>query len=348
MADGDEDLSTGIVTPAELREDVNADVRAAFAEHLEAAEIEQPTETAEQKAERARDAAGKFVKAEAQTTATANTPITEAGQNTEPPVQQSSAGGPPAFLSAEAKAEWAKAPGAVQAALIKRDADANEGARQWSEQRQTYEQAIGPANELANEYQMPLPDVVARLVSVERQLGNPETAAQTIVTLAQSYGVDLVALVNGSPQPQPRAPQFDPNIIPQIIEQTLTEREQSRDMQNAIRSFGSKPENVHFNTVKPFMAKLLQSGAVEGQTFEEMIANAYDQAVWATPSIRTQLQAAQTAPAINRGNIQKAKKAGGVSLNGSPGGQAPINRGQVNGSVVDDVRAAFAQHSAEA
>ncbi len=345
MADDD------LEQPVEIsqRESVADDVRAAL-EQVSTADLGEKltkdapvNETVEQKAERLRDESGKFVakdKVEAPVTA-APKPITDADQLGEKPAQPSNAGGPPTSWSADAKATWSTLPPAVQAAAIKRDAEINEAGRQWSEQRQTYERVLNPVAELSRSNGLSVEDGITRLLTVERRLASD--GPNMIRELAQAYGVDLTALINGTPQPENRqaAPQFDPNIIPQIIDQRLNEvlsaRDQNSALQGQIDTFAKTPGHEHFGEVKVLMGHLLKSEQATD------MQDAYDKAVWATPSVREKLMAAQTA-AQNPQKEAITKRKAAVSLNGSPRGQAPVNRQQTNGSVLDDVRAAVEAH----
>ncbi len=335
----DLNLEPEIQVDVGTREDVAGDVRASIAELGEKLTNEAPVnETVEQKAERLRDESGKFVaKDKVEAPSEAPKQFTDADQPTEKPVQQSRADGPPRGWSADEKAAWSTLPPAIQAAVSRRETEINEGARQWSEQRQAYEQVFAPVQSLSSQYQMPAADVVARLVSVEQRLGDVRQAPQVIAELAQAYGVDLTALVNGSPQPerQQAAPQFDPNVIPQLINQSLSqalaERDQQSALQRTIDTFKATPGHEHFDSVKVLMGNLLKTE--QAQDMQE----AYDMAIRAKG-----MYVPAPAPAANP--ALKARKAA-VSLNGSPRGQAPANRQQTNGSVIDDVRAAFEQHA---
>lgn len=294
---------------------------------------------------RARDASGKFISKSAveQTETVAPvTPTTDADQKTEQPVQQSSAATPPSFLPAEAKSEWAKTPSAIQAALIKRDVDANEGARQWSEQRRNLEQAISPLHELSQQNGIPWQEGLNRLLTVETNLRNPQTAAQTIGQLAQAYGVDLAALVNGSPQPQRQVqqPQFDPNAIRQDIRQTIAAEFEERALNSTISEFGlAKDANgnllhPHFEAVKAAMGFLLSSEKAQS------MQDAYDKAIWLDPSMRPQPQIQVN----SQQQVQKARKAA-VSVSGAPVNGVSKPKGfDPNQSLVDDIREAAAMH----
>lgn len=337
------------------RESVQDDVRAAFEQHssniAEKLISAKDTETPAEKADRLRDETGKFVAKDKTVERPEAAPeqFTDADRREEKPAAPSTAGGPPTSWSAGEKAEWLKLPPAVQQAVIRRETEIDSGGRQWSEQRKGYEQALAPVNELANQYQMPANEVVARLVSVEKRLGDPRQAPQVIAELAQAYGVDLRSLTTGSQQPAAhQAPNLDPQqlfqMLDQRVEQRMTEaeakRRQDAETQGILGDFATQrdasgnPKYPHFEDakVKVRMGRLLESG--DATSMED----AYDQAVYSIPTIREQLIASMAAP--KPGQVNKARSAA-ISLKGSPRGQMPAGRSESKGSVLDDVRSAW-------
>jgi hypothetical protein len=125
--------------------------------------------------------------------------------------------------------------------------------------------------------------------------------------------------------------------VDQQISAALAAQAQKTEIANTIEGFAKAPGHEHFPAVKQLMGHLMKSGQAAD------MQDAYDKAIWATPSIRSQLMA----PVVDKGRTDKARKAAGTTLRGVPGNQAPIKRdtGSVNGSVIDDVRAAFQQLS---
>lgn len=323
------------------------DVRAAIAQLSNtdtSAEVAPSTEAevTESSAERARDASGKFISKAAVEPESAPAPeVTDADRLSEQPAQQSNAVTPPTSWSADAKAVWASLPAAVQQAAFKREAEISDGQRQWSERENVYRQAIAPASSLSQQYQMPENEVINRLVAAEQRL--QKDAPNAIKELAQAYGVDLAALVNGNPQPQRQQPQFDPNqLISQAREEARRETQallQDQAINSQVQQFANatgpdgKSAHPHFETVKQDMGLLLQTG--KAQTMQE----AYDKAIWLYPETRPQPQIQVN----SQQQVQKAKRAS-VSVNGAPqNGQttAKANGFDANTSTRDDVREAM-------
>lgn len=348
MAD-DEDLSQQpeALTRATMADDVRSAMEQ-VADKL-VTDGKQPTEDKVTTDTRPRDEHGKFLPktVEAQATDAPVPETTDADRPAEQAAQPSNAAGPPRGWSADAKAAWAQLPPSIQTEVSRREAEINEGGRQWSEQKRGYEQALAPVQSLSQQYQMPATDVVARLVTVEQRLSDPRQAPQVIAELANAYGVNLTALASGTQQPAARqAPTIDLNAVRQAaseqVRQELSEAEQQRQTNAQIERFGSEkdaagnPKYPHFSdpAVKTRMGRLLASE--DASTMED----AYDQAVWSIPSIRSQLTASMKPQAAAQAQVVKAKNAK-VSLNGSPRGAAPINRNDNSrNSVTDDVRAA--------
>ena len=298
--------------PAAVAEsdDVHADVMAAFESLQQKEETGEPAP--EESAERLRNERGQFAKAEGETPVQTNS---DADPAAEKPTQPSEAVAPPSSWSADAKAEFAKLPSAVQAAVAKREAEINEGGVRWSEEKRRYEETIAPLRAAAQANGVDEREGLNRLLAADRFL--KESPVEAIQWLAQAYGVNL----QNMEQTQKR-PQADP-LVSQLhqkvstLEQSLAERER-QEVEATLAAFASAPGHEHFNDVKVTMGRLMASG--EATTLDE----AYERAVWALPSTRQKLLAAQTAvnaedekKARERATAEKARRAA-VSVNGSP------------------------------
>lgn len=184
--------------------------------------------------------------------------------------------------------------------------------------------------------------VVAAWAKVQSDLWNDPAAA--IKGLAEQFRVDLAKLA------APTQQQEDVYVDPQVaaIQQALTpiqqwmqdqqraaedaQRQQQeaaqRSVQTAVQEFAStkddagQPKYPHFETVRQHMAALINAGAAKD------LADAYEQAVWATPNLRQQLLAAQQQQdqqqrqEQQRQQAARARQAAG-SIAGAPGGVAP-------------------------
>lgn len=157
-----------------------------------------------------------------------------------------------------------------------------------------------------------------------------QTRLQMFSQLAQQYGVDLSALTGGASIPGAAAPQpsFDPRLIQ--LQNELTnirgevvgwkqqqEAAQAAQLQNEIYAFAQQAE--HFETVRPTMVQLLQSGVAQD------LQDAYDKAIRLDSDLFAQMQQAQQAQqqATRSAELNKAAKAAraaAVSVRGSTPG----------------------------
>lgn len=334
-------------------DDISADIRAAveqssnraLAEKVVTAEVEIPAETEQQKADRLRDEGGRFVAMPVEQAKAAPEQITDADP-AQAKVEASPAISMPKTWSADAKAEWSNLSPAVQQAVLKREQEMDSGGRQWSEQRATYEQALAPLSDFAQRYQIDPPQALNRLLEWQGALETDP--ANAIIQLARVSGVDLVALVNGSPQPQAQQQQFNPDLIyngvNQLIAQQFQKRDEDQAVNSQIQSFASERDaagqlkHPHFDNkaVKERMGALLEKGLAAD------LDDAYQQSIWAMSDIRSSLMAPK-AEVQQRQQVNKSKAAKMPS--GAPGGStAKANGFAPDQSLDDDLREAIAMH----
>lgn len=172
--------------------------------------------------------------------------------------------------------------------------------------------------------------------------------------VANAFGVNLASL-NQQPEdheyidPQVAALTNKVHSLESVAQQQqyhaqMAQREQAQSMINSFASEADEngqPLRPHFEQVKPKMGVLLQSGQAKD------MADAYEQAVWADPTIRTQMTAAQEAriaqeaEAKRKAAVEKAKRAGKT-----PNSSAPPKT-EFNSKDLDSVlNAAIQTHSA--
>jgi hypothetical protein len=180
--------------------------------------------------------------------------------------------------------------------------------------------------------------------------GTPQQKAMALMSVAQKYQVPLQQVF--------QQPQSNVALHPAIetLEQRLNRIEQERQaevaqrqrqadaqLQDEIDTFSQDPAHSHFETVKAHMGALLSNGLAKS------LQDAYDQACYAHPEIRSTLNAAQIA-SVQQKQVQKAgeaRKAAG-SVVGGPGGAQPAAKSpQSAGSIRDDIVAAMAQVKGE-
>ena len=324
-------------------DDVRSDVASALAS------LKEPetagADDAPQADTRQRNERGQFVKADEtveQQPAPEPQPVTvpdaDPSKVNEP--QPSTAAVAPAGWSAEAKAEFGKLPPAVQAAVIKRESEINDGGARWSEEKKTLLSHFEPLRETSNRYGVHPAEALKRLATANDYLERDPAGA--LRWLADAYKVDLSKLATDAPAPRPQA---DP-MVSQLSEKVSSleqfiQTQQANEVNGSLTAFAAAPGHEHFEAVRVDMGKLMLAGLASN------LQDAYDKAVWANADTRAKALASQNAGALA---AQKQKEAtdkarrGAISVNGSPGAPlAPARVANGSGSVEDDVRAAMEQ-----
>ncbi len=259
----------------------------------------------------------------------------------------------PVSWSAEAKALWASAPPALQQAVLKREQEASNGIRQYSEKVAQFEQALAPVAQEAQRRGMSPDDAIKRLIDgntfIETQ---PE---QAILWLAQKNGIDLANLASNPPAPQQARP--DPvyaqvSQTVQTLEQRLQQIEFGNNLTVAQQFAASKPHYADVEEQLPAFIREVQR-LEPGLTGLPLLEKAYERAIWLNPDVRSKIQATEreTAEKARQAEVQaKAQQAAkaAVSVKGSSAAAIPPKRAASNddGTVYDDVRAAIRQVSA--
>lgn len=312
----EDEVEDAVETPVKLGDDIAADLNAAITE------LEKP------EAERAED--GKFKAAEEE----ALEPVKEI-----PPAPQS--------WTAEAKAEWANASPRLREEITKRETDFHQALTRHDGDlnlgRQMKEVVTPYLAQIQAEGGTPVTAVQSLLNTAHiLRNGTPEQKKHVIVTTAKQYGVDLGV--------SEEAEYVDPTIAslqqqieqlkqianPAAIESRLRERLEGDKVQSDIAAFASDPAHVHFETVKPLMASILNAGQAKD------LKEAYDMACMANPQVRSTLEAAKSAELEAKRKQELAnKKRAASSITGSPA--IPSNSKVTNpkSSPADDLRAAW-------
>lgn len=149
--------------------------------------------------------------------------------------------------------------------------------------------------------------------------GSPEQKKQLLIQTARQYGVDLGDVPAGQPQAQPPPPD-----VSQLVRLEMQRAEQQRlktEVQSEIQAFAADPTRTHYAEVKAHMAALLSAGAAKD------LQDAYDQACWASPTIRATLEAQRRATEEQKRKADakakaEAAKRRAVSVTGGPGNTA--------------------------
>lgn len=249
---------------------------------------------------------------------------------------------PPDGWNAAAKAKFATLEPDIQAEITRRESDMH---RQFTTQDQ--DRTLGKG----------IREVAAPYLATIKAEGGDEKAAfaqflnyahimrqgtamqklQALHQVAQAYNVELG-------QPLQQASQFQAAIQPQEIRALVqAELDQQRQVQeqsaltSEIDAFKNAPGHEHYEQVKVLMGNLLLSEQAKD------LQEAYDQAIWANPEIRSTLTAAQAAAkeqerlTAANARTDAARRAAG-SITGGPGGVKP-NGVAVERSLGEEIRA---------
>lgn len=365
MADA---LATVPELPANPSEDATNDVRAAIDQLkgetppvekiADAPQVDAPAVDAPKQDARPRNAQGQFIKADGSIDPDQSpAKVPDADPSKANIAEPSKANEAPAGWSAEAKADWAKLTPAVQAAALKREAEINDGGARWSEEKKTLLSHFEPVREISTRHNVHPGETIKRLAAANEFL--ERDAPSAIKWLADAYKVDLSALATGQPAAKPSTPsqpQADP-VVAELKSELLSvkqrlEAEDQRQVNGTLEAFATAKDATgqalrpHYEAVKVDMGNriLLAVKQERAMTLEQ----AYDEAVWANPTIRAQLIAAQTAPADavtkERERADKARRAA-ISAHGAPNGNATVPKtfAPPETSYEDDVRASIGQ-----
>lgn len=298
-------------------------------------EVEQPQETEEKAADgRERGPDGKFIAKQPETVQDATDQPSEAVAD---PAAKLAIRAPSSWSPA-AKATFDKLPPEVQQAVAKREQEIDHGLRRKSEEVKRYEpleQVLAPRRALWAAQGLDEVQAVKTLLAAQDLL--EKNPMQGLEFLAKSYGVSLNTAQpqqGQARQPQP-APDSHPeiaNLKQQLLElQSQVQTAQTAPIVSQVEAFQNDPANLYFENVRDDMAVLLKNGKATD------LKEAYEMACWMRSDIRPFLQTTQAPAAPVQDKAAQARRAA-VSVTGSPG-KPPIPKS--NGSIEDDIRAAF-------
>ena len=255
----------------------------------------------------------------------------------------------PESLPASMKAKWGELPREVQQAWANREEEVHKGFTKHDEER-IYAKQI---KEVMTPYQAMIRAEGGSDIGAIKDLmntayllrtKNPQEKGQILLQIARQYGADLSQAMQAQQSPQVPA-------YVQQLEQKLARLEQGQEqvrlqeqqkeqaaIQQQIDAFAADTENYpHFESVKAHMGVLLQGGLAKD------LQDAYDQAVYARPDIRSTLLESQSASneakrvAEAKAKADAARKAGS-SIKGAPGMTAPKDGVVPNRSLREELR----------
>lgn len=335
-----------VVTDDE-EESLRDTIESAFREAEESQDAE-PTKTRDERGRFAPASEAQDGKAEQPGDAGASrSPAPASAQAASEPVASEPVVRAPEGWTAEAKAEFGNLPKVIQNEVLRREADIHKGLTRDSEERAFAKQM----REVVTPY-MPI---------ITAEGGNPVAAVQNLLNTAyllrtaspaeKGRMIQQLAQQYGAEMPAPgEQPYVDPTVqalqsrvaqMDQWIQQSQISQQQQQEMavQSQIQAFASDPANQHFEQVKAHMASLLSNGLAAD------LKDAYQQAIWANPDVRSSLLSEQSRTAEEKriadikARTDKARSAA-VSVRGSPGTAVPT--AAIERSLREELAAQFA------
>lgn len=322
---------------------------------LDTPALEPPAnETAEQKAERARDEQGRFAKAEKARETLTLKPVEKAIDPTQQPAPlvkpidpaaPRTVAAPPWFKGA-GKVDWNKMPDPVRAELS-----------EFVKGLEVERAEVAPLKEMIDQARPLLVREAGSVAEGVRQLLafhqlSVDKPVELIQHIARSRGIDLRALLGGQPvqqngsQPQQQQPDIQA-LIAQTVQRELQpykaqiEQRETQQYVQTIEEFRDDPAHPYFNEVSQHMGWLLKSGQAKD------MQDAYDQATRAHPVIWQALskQQAEEAAKTKAAEVAKAQQANRASLTGSPVHGAVSQMGESDGSIRGDLMRSLKAHT---
>lgn len=314
---------------------IRSDLEKAFAD----SEPVQEAIEAEGKPDRARDESGKFAKKPDEVVVK---PIAEAIPEA------------PRSWTADEKAKWTEATPEVRKAILRREQEVEQGFTKLDEDRnfgKTIKEALTPYLPVITAEGGNPTEAFKEFLNTSYILRTAPLAQKTALfhQLAQRFGVDLSQPNNPSavqPDQVLAATQQQLAELRQQIQQqpeVFRQQQEKLAINSLIDAFAADPKNVHYEKLKPVMASLLQAGQARD------MQDAYDKASWADPDVRSAMQADKIKEAETQRIAEIKAKAdlsrkAAVSVRGAPGVMSVPN-GKSNGSIADDLRAAWDEHA---
>ena len=253
----------------------------------------------------------------------------------------------PEGWKAELKEKFGTLAPEIQAEISRREADMHKAFTRQDEERQfgkrVLEMTAPYLGTIRQEGGDPLAAYSLYLQTAQTlRTGTPQQKVEALLSVARQFNVPLGQPVQQGQQGyDPRVDQAmqEVNTLKQYLQQEAHQRQlaEQATLQSEIDGFAQEAGHEHFETVKTRMGVLLENG------YAKDLQDAYDQAIWSEPAIRSTLSAT-VAPETKRlteaiAKADAAKKASG-SVTGGPGGARPTGNGSdPSASLRDELRA---------
>ena len=339
-------------TQPEQQDDLRATLSSALAEAKARDTDTQQIETQEEKKDRLRDDHGRFAKSQHQETKepAKTLDLGAAPQTVEMPKTWNVAS---KGYWDKLSGHWVKLPPEVQQLIDSREQEVHKGFTKHDDERafgREMHKAVAPYLQMIQAEGGTPSGVVSNLMQTAALLrtGTTEQKTQAIMNVCRQFNIPLSSGDGKQPEgnPQIAALQSELHQLKSYIQQRQWQEQQEAQssVQSEIDAFSSDPANVHFEAVKPRMAVLLKEGQAKD------LKEAYDMAVWADSSLRTQLLADREREAEQKREEERKAKADAArrkvsSIPGAPGNTQSTKANGSDRSLRDEIRASMAEAS---
>lgn len=220
----------------------------------------------------------------------------------------------PNTWTAEAREHWAKLPPETQEYILRRESESHKAITSQGDRLKSYEPLEKVISQYRQDFERRGLDAarsVATLFEAQRMLD--QNPMEGLASIAQSYGIDLRAILTGQQQaPAPEVGQLRQHIS--RLEQQLNDYQsqhqsaQQRADAAVVQEFAKqtdasgKPLRPHFDEVREDMAMLLQNGRAE--TLEA----AYEKACKLNETVSKRIEADQRKAAEEKRKAEEAAK----------------------------------------
>lgn len=265
---------------------------------------------------------------------------------------------PPSGWTAEMKAKWDAIPEDVRKEVIRREEASHLGFEKFRKQVEPAQQVFDVVNQHADYFQHlqrdPV-DYVSEMISTERTLatGNPTQKLETLLDIADGYGVPLRQVLDAAMQGGLAAAIAEghkvhntPPAIPHHVQRELNELRRAQQTQvqagfaAELQTMESDKANFPlFEEAREAMAAVIEKGMATN------FKDAYETAVWTNPELRQRAIALANGQSAVTAAATRQAAAGGLAAPRPAPVVSATPPADQNTNTEDDIRAAFAKLS---
>ena len=182
--------------------------------------------------------------------------------------------------------KWGQLPRDVQQFIKDSERDVSTTLQQTKEAREfqrSWTDVLSPYESIMKQHNVNASQHVKELLAVSHTLntGTPQQKAQQIYHMINTFKPDaatLTALFSGQ---QPNVPAVQAPVAQQQtqqpnVDELVKQRMEETTLNSEIEAMASNPTFEFFDYLKPAMSKAIDAGFVKGETYNELLKNAYE------------------------------------------------------------------------